>query len=58
MKNNSEKCKDCGGPLGDRPANGYCFECMCDAEAAATCPHGFLVGCPVCIAALQEGDKE
>jgi len=29
----------------DNPA---CVDEMCEAEAAAYCPHGFLCGCPVC----------
>lgn len=25
-----------------------CIKKMCEAEAAAYCDHGFLVGCPIC----------
>lgn len=25
-----------------------CIDEMCEAEAAAYCPHGFLAGCPTC----------
>lgn len=31
-----------------------CIEEMYRSEEAATCPHGFLVGCPICIANLNQ----
>lgn len=33
--------------------NKECIEEVYRAEDAATCPHGFLVGCPTCAAELE-----